>query len=345
MTINKKLIFVTPWSDDENRASMDKYAFQMLTELEKKSIFCSVLPVKVNGCSYVTRIFSPLFTSRTLLFCKEKIIYIHYAFFINFIFLLPFLFFAKILFKKRIILQIHEFREFLPVKNIVKYIDLLYCKVENVIIVHNNEQFDILKKIGFKQVYLLHMPVEPINTIDQNTKKNNNIQILMHWGIIRKKWYEVGIKALSLLPKHYTMVIVWWSWDKLYFWELTSLIEQLWLFNRIDIIDKYLPEFEYERYIKESDILFYPYLISTASAALAEGALKFWKPFLTSDIESFITYLWTDKYSFISWDYKGLSQKTLTLNLKDASDFANLIKQKYSWEKVWPYLEDVINKL
>jgi hypothetical protein len=36
------------------------------------------------------------------------------------------------------------------------------------------------------------------------------------------------------------------------------------------MIDKALPDTEYEAFIKQADIIIYPYIVSTASAALAD---------------------------------------------------------------------------
>lgn len=333
------VIFVTPYSHWPNKWSMGTYTFKMIQQLEKVNVSCSVLEVKATWVWYFKRLILPIFDSWSLLWCKETIIYVQYTFFINFIFLLPFLFLSR----KKVVIQIHEYWEFLPLKRIVKYIDLLYCRVADAIVVQNNDQYKTLKWYGFKNVYLLHMPVDA-NTVEWNIFDHEKINILMHGWIIRKKWYEVWIRALSLLPEKYTMTLLWGIWDSWYFKELLSIIQELWLKHRISVIDKALPDAEYEDLIKQADIIIYPYIVSTASAALADWALKFEKPFLTSDIDSFIDYIWWECV-FKEWDYKDLSNKILNLNLGNAKKISIELKTKYNWNKVWQKLLEIFHSL
>lgn len=345
--IQQGVIFIT---QDSNwtKWAIDKYAFQMIRELQAINISCSVLPVIWKWGvlrMFLEHLLLPLFTSWKLFFCKEKIIYLHYDFFANFIFLLPFLFISKLLFGKKVIVQIHEYWENLPYKYIIKIVDLSYCLVANKIIIHNNEQFKTLKNYGFNNLEFLHMPVDNYLVIWDNLRDKEKINILMHGAIIRKKWYETWLKALTLLPEKFTLTLIWWVWDSEYFHELLNIVKKSKLEKRVMIIDRFLPENEYEDFIKAADIIIYPYLISTASAALAEWALKFEKPFLTSNLDSFTDYIWTSDYSFQTWDYKDLSKKLLNINLEKALQLSIELKQKYNWNKVGWKLLNIFNSL
>ena len=285
------------------------------------------------------------FTSWKLLYGAEKIIYVHYIAYQHYIFLLPFLWFAKVILHKKIVIQIHEYWKYLPYQNFAKAIDLLYTRVADRIIVHNNDQFSTLSDLGYKNIDIMYLPVENFIVDKKIPRKSNEICILMNWFILRKKWYDIGIRALSLLPETYSMKLIGSVLDKKYFQEILNLIKSLHLENRIEVIGKFVPDIEIENYINESDILLYPYIISTASAALTEWALKYEKPFLTSNLESFVDYLWTDKYSFISWDAVDLTKKILEINIGNAIRTSIEYKAKYSWKKRGQELLNIFSTL
>ena len=186
---------VTPWSFLEERASMEKYAFQLATELGKNNISYSILPVRVNA-HYLFRIFLPLFTSWRVIFWKENTIIIQYAFFINFPFLFPFLRIAKYLCAKKIILEIHEHWDYLSIpkwmKPIVKFIDLAYCKIADATIVHNKIEYEVLKTFNIPNLYLWYHPIDDYPVSQKKYVLPQKISILMHWWIIRKKRSRCG---------------------------------------------------------------------------------------------------------------------------------------------------------
>ncbi len=182
------------------------------------------------------------------------------------------------------------------------------------------------------------MPIDDIIVKSAIKETPNSINILMHGAIIRKKWYETWIQAINLLPDKYMLTIVGGIGPVDYLEELRQSIKDLKLETRVTIVSRFLPDTEYQKYIQDADIIVYPYLISTASAALAEWALKFEKPFLTSDLDSFIDYLGTQKYSFKVGDPESLAEKILQLDIEQASQFSLSLKEQYSWSKVWKKL-------
>lgn len=339
--------FITQDSKWEKWA-IDKYAHQMMRELRRVNIPCSVSPV-IWGWSFVKMLFEhlfmPLVTGWKLLFCKEKIIYLHYDFFAILITYIPFLWCARFLFWKKIIVQVHEYWENQPYKKIVKIVDLAYCSLAHIIIVHNTEQLQVLKSQGFKNIEFLPMPIDDYVVQPSPDNKQEVISILMHGAIIRKKWYEIWIQALWLLPAWYHLTLVGGIGHMDYYKELIQNIKSLHLENRITIINRFLPDEEYLQYIKAADIIIYPYLISTASAALSEGALKFEKPFLTSNLDSFVDYLGTEEYSFMVGDPISLAEKIRQLDMTKATQFSIVLKETYNWNKVWIKLSNIFTNL
>jgi glycosyltransferase involved in cell wall biosynthesis len=270
----------------------------------------------------------------------EKYIYVNYAFFLNFIFLLPFLLFSR----KKIIIQIHEYWKYLPFTPVVRFFDLLYCRIADAIVVHNIEQYGELHNLWFSNVHLLQMPID--DYVVEQKIKIPLVHLLMHGGIIRKKWFDIGIRVMELLPDSYHLTIVWWIWDATYFMELQKSIHQLQLTSKITIIAEALPDDEYEQYIKKSDIILYPYRQWTASAALADGALKFEKAFITSDIQLFRGYLGNEYDYYFNLDsLTSLRDQILSLDRNKAEEFSRTLKKQYSWNKVWKYLYTVFQQL
>jgi glycosyltransferase involved in cell wall biosynthesis len=220
----------------------------------------------------------------------------------------------------------------------------LYCRIADAIIVHNTEQYQELQQLWFHNVHLLQMPVD--DCIVVQPKQSNIIELLMHGGIIRKKWFDIGIEVMKLLPDSYHLTIVWWIWDADYFLELQEIIQKYDLTSHITIIAEALPDNEYEQYIKKSDIILYPYRQWTASAALADGAIKFEKPFITSDIQLFRSYLW-DKYRhyFDINTLTSLRDQIVSMDMEVVRGFSRELKQQYSWNKVWVFLTAILHKL
>ena len=335
------IIFVTPYSHGPNKGSMGTYAYKMIQELEKQNIYSRVLMVRATNIGYLWRLLYPILDSWTLLKWNDKYIYVHYAFFLNFIFLLPFLFFSR----KKVIIQIHEYWKYLPFSRIIRIFDLLYCKLADAIVVHNVEQFRELQELWFWNIHLLQMPIDEYN-ITEYPHKLETIELLMHGGIIRKKWFDIGIKVMSILPDNYHLTIVWWIWDAIYFRELQEIIQVMNLSSKITIIPEALPDQEYEKYIQGADILLYPYRHGTASAALADGALKFEKVFIASDIQLFRDYLGVDyHYYFDIGSLVSLRDQIMKADRVEIRRFSQDLKDQYSWSKVWAFLSNILHQL
>lgn len=134
-------------------------------------------------------------------------------------------------------------------------------------------------------------------------------------------------------------------WDKKYYQELIELVEKLWLNTRVTIIWKYVIEEEYWNIIRKSSIIIYPYLINTGSGAFAEGAMRFEKPFLTSDIDAMVDYIETKEFTFRTKDAVDLARKVQEFDQEKSIAQAAILKKKYSWNNMGIKYYELLNQL
>jgi len=233
------------------------------------------------------------------------------------------------------------------------YVRMLHLPVfmlSKYVIVHTEEAKKRLTKYGLSSNKIQIVPIG-INTHvllkdSSICKKQLNLsgkKVLFLWGFVRQsKQYEEVIRSLPYLDKKIVLLIAGpvRPGCKEYLIYLKTLVNKLYLNERVIFDNRTIPEEIVHVYFGASDIAVFPYNEITQSAALSQ-ALSYRKLILTSDIPPFIdiknkwncieTYSLGNQTMLISKIKLLLKQKSLQQKL---TSNINRILKETNWAQI-----------
>ena len=241
-------------------------------------------------------------------------IYIDYSLNENFIFNYQFLKLIKTLRNASLVITIHDV---IPMTSnypqIMKKTLREFLDLADSFIVHNNYTADILAteyNIESKHIYRIAFPLMDIGNAGENTEVEGNGKIIFLFiGSFRKeKGLDVLINAWNKIKDDFdnAILVIAGKIPKEYEHSLDSN-------KRIKVVNRYLSDREYIKYIAHSDYVVLPYIGGTNSGVLS-NVTALGKPAITSDIEMF--------------KESKLNLKRLMFSLRDQDALYKMMRQR-----------------
>jgi glycosyltransferase involved in cell wall biosynthesis len=212
-------------------------------------------------------------------------------------------------------------------------------------IVHSElEKGEILR---FNPTAVVRKHLLPLFTYENMiTRRHDSILHLLFFGFVRPyKGLDILLRAIGILKdRDISLRIVGEFWhDKT---EYLSLINDLGISHKVEIIDQYVPDYEMSRYFGSADLVVLPYRESITSGIIAT-AYGFGKPVLATDVGGFHEVV-QDGYTgkiVASGDHRRLAEGIEWFIANRYVNFAENISTFTSKKMSWSSLTDLIEKM
>jgi len=200
----------------------------------------------------------------------------------------------KLSFKVPVVIEFHEVIDplessILPIKIYSKIIGKIIRSLASHYVVHSNVDRELISQIyripDDKISVIPHGIYDHYSRID-SAKEKLNIEerfVILFFGLLRPyKGVKYLIKAFESLPKdilnHSRLLIVGETWEDQ---ESIKLITQSKYYNKITVVNRYVPDDELALYFSASDVVVLPYTRASQSG-VAHIAMHFGLPIIAS---------------------------------------------------------------
>lgn len=171
---------------------------------------------------------------------------------------------------------------------------------------------------------------------------------LLSFGYIRDyKGVDLSIKALTLLPSHYHLIIAGESYSS--FAPYEAMIRELKLESRVHTYVRYIPQEEVKLFYSASDIALMTYKSATQSG-VCSVAINFEIPMVATPVGGLTEMVRNDVNGFLSDDLspEAISQAIIKCETHDQEKLKQgqiELKKELSWETYCQRLLDFSNRL
>ena len=200
----------------------------------------------------------------------------------------------KLSFKVPVVIEFHEVidpleNSILPIKIYSKIIGKIIRSLANHYVVHSKVDRELISQIyripADKISVIPHGIYDHYSRVD-SAKEKLNIEerfVILFFGLLRPyKGVKYLIKAFESLPKdildHSRLLIVGETWEDQ---ESIKLITQSKYYNKITVVNRYVPDEELALYFSASDVVVLPY-IRASQSGVAHIAMHFGLPIIAS---------------------------------------------------------------
>jgi len=217
-------------------------------------------------------------------------------------------------------------------------------KADSIIVHSDQEKAEILE---FNPTAAVRKHILPLFQYEVNaTGRHASTLHLLFFGFVRHyKGLDTLLRAVSMLKDHAISLRIageFWGDKKTYL----DLIKSLEIFDKVEILDRYISDQEMSRFFEEADVVVLPYRKSKTSGVIAT-AYGFAKPVLATDVGGFHEVI-RDGYTgkIVASDSPEAIASGIAWFIDNRQmDFAGNIAAFVAQEMSWRSLVDTIEKV